>query len=78
MKPTASHAWITVRGRRGAGPGRRPRRLLCGARMAADPKRWRVPIEGVPYGVAVTAGLVIVGTTTGTLYAIGSMSGIEE
>jgi eukaryotic-like serine/threonine-protein kinase len=46
--------------------------------LADGTERWRVPIEGVPYGVAVTAGLVIVGTTTGTLYAIGSMSGIEE
>lgn len=32
---------------------------------------WKLPILGVPYGAAVTSGLVLVGTDVGTLYAIG-------
>lgn len=34
-------------------------------------ERWRLPIQGVPYGAAVTSGLVLIGTSGGTLYAIG-------
>jgi len=33
--------------------------------------RWQVPIQGVPYGAAITSGLMLVGTDAGTLYAIG-------
>ena len=32
---------------------------------------WRVPIKGVPYGMAVNLGLVLVGIEFGILYAIG-------
>jgi outer membrane protein assembly factor BamB len=39
---------------------------------ATGTERWHVSIEGIPYGVAVTGGLVLVGTTAGTLYAIGT------
>ena len=38
---------------------------------ATGTERWQIPIEGIPYGVAVTSGLVLVGTSAGTLYAIG-------
>jgi len=38
---------------------------------ATGVERWRVPIRGVPYGALVTSGMVIVGTSTGILYAIG-------
>ena len=38
---------------------------------ATGAQRWRLPIRGVPYGVAVTSGLVLLGTDLGTLYAIG-------
>jgi eukaryotic-like serine/threonine-protein kinase len=38
---------------------------------ATGAERWRLPIQGVPYGAAVTSGLVLVGTSQGTLYAIG-------
>ena len=38
---------------------------------ATGAERWRVPIRGVPYGAVVTSGLVLVGTSMGTLYAIG-------
>ena len=31
---------------------------------------WHVPIDGVPYGAAVTGGLMLVGTDVGKLYAI--------
>lgn len=34
-------------------------------------ERWQIPIQGVPYGAAVTTGLVLIGTSTGILYAIG-------
>jgi outer membrane protein assembly factor BamB len=34
--------------------------------------RWTTAIVGVPYAPIVTHGLVLVGTSTGTLYAIGS------
>jgi len=34
-------------------------------------ERWQIPIQGVPYGAAVTSGLVLIGTSTGILYAIG-------
>jgi len=37
---------------------------------ATGAERWRLPIKGVPYGMAVTSGLVIVGTNVGTLDAI--------
>jgi len=37
-------------------------------------ERWRIPINGVPYGVAVAAGLVLVGTNLGTLDAIGGVA----
>ena len=33
--------------------------------------RWQVPIRGVPYGAAITSGLMLVGTNIGNLYAIG-------
>jgi outer membrane protein assembly factor BamB len=33
--------------------------------------RWQVPIRGVPYGAAITSGLMLVGTNVGNLYAIG-------
>jgi outer membrane protein assembly factor BamB len=39
---------------------------------ATGTERWRLPIKGVPYGVAVTTGLVLVGTSVGTLDAIGT------
>lgn len=38
---------------------------------ATGTELWRVPIEGIPYGITVTGELVLVGTTSGTLYAIG-------
>jgi outer membrane protein assembly factor BamB len=38
---------------------------------ATGAERWRLPIKGVPYGMAVTTGLVLVGTNVGTLDAIG-------
>jgi outer membrane protein assembly factor BamB len=38
---------------------------------ATGKELWRLPIEGIPYGAAVTAGLVLVGTDVGTLDAIG-------
>lgn len=41
---------------------------------ATGEERWRVPIEGIPYGFAVTGGLVLVGTTSGTLFVIGEGS----
>ena len=31
---------------------------------------WQVPIEGTPYGAAITGGLMLVGTNVGKLYAI--------
>jgi len=34
-------------------------------------ERWQIPIQGIPYGAAVTSGLVLIGTSTGVLYAIG-------
>jgi outer membrane protein assembly factor BamB len=34
--------------------------------------RWQVAISGVPYAVAITGGMVLVGTSVGSLYAIGN------
>ncbi len=45
---------------------------------ATGAEHWRVSIEGIPYGAAVTGGLVLVGTTAGTLYAIGGASGHDQ
>ena len=39
--------------------------------LATGKELWRVPIKGVPYGMAVTSGLVLVGIEFGILYAIG-------
>ena len=38
---------------------------------ATGAERWRLPIKGVPYGAAVTSGLILLGSNIGTLVAIG-------
>ncbi|MEP6638084.1 MAG: PQQ-binding-like beta-propeller repeat protein [Chloroflexota bacterium] len=42
---------------------------------ATGAERWRLAIQGVPYGAVVTGGMVLVGTDGGTLYAIGGTGG---
>ena len=43
--------------------------------LALDPttgkELWRLAIHGAPYGMAMVAGLVLIGANTGLLYAIG-------
>jgi len=39
--------------------------------VATRKQLWQVPIDGVPYGAAVTGGLMLMGTNVGKLYAIG-------
>jgi polyvinyl alcohol dehydrogenase (cytochrome) len=44
---------------------------LYALNRATGAVRWQVPIKGVPYGAAITSGLMLVGTDVGNLYAIG-------
>ena len=45
--------------------------VAFGLDAATGASLWQVPIKGVPYGAAVTGGLMLVGTNVGRLYAIG-------